>query len=187
MPSRRARPFASLAVLACLVPLLAACAGLVTSVKLPPKASPSGGAPARRTRPPSRRRQVMAAFTGYNVALRAATNSRSAAKVRLLMRPYINGATIANLVRFDRRLWSKDEIVYGHIGYHVLDVRLDGDHAFVHDCDDTSGSGLADARTGQVIPGSLGVKDQNIVTRLNLVHGRWLIGIQTIEDVPCKP
>jgi hypothetical protein len=187
MPSRRACPVARLTVLACIVPLLAACTGLATSVQLPPRVSPTRTASVSKARPPSVRRQVLAAFTGYNTALRAANNSRNAAKVRQLMRPYINGATITNLIRFDRKLWSKDEIFYGHIAYHTLTVRIDGDHAFVHDCDNTSGSGLENESTGQVIRGSVGVTDQNIVTRLNFIDGRWLVGLQTIEDAPCKP
>jgi hypothetical protein len=180
------RPIGPLATAACIVPLLAACADITTSVHLPPKTTPTEAPPSSGAHPLSSRQQVIAAYTGYNAALRAASNSRNAAKVRMLMRLYINSASITNLIRFDRSLWSKNELVYGHIAYHLLTLRIDGDHAFVHGCDDTSNSGLENASTGQVIPGSLGVKDQNIVTRLNLVHGRWLIDIQTIEDVPCK-
>lgn len=173
--------------LACVAVALSGCGEVATSVRLPPKTAPTHAAVATKPRRRSERQQVLAAFTGYNTALRKAGNSRSVAEVRSLMRPYLDSATIANLIRFDRSLWSKHEVFYGQVVYHVLSVQVDGDHAFVHDCDNTSGAGLEDDKTGQLIPGSLGVKDQNIVTRLNLVHGRWLIGLQTIEDVPCKP
>jgi hypothetical protein len=172
---------------ACPTIVLAGCGPTATSVRLPPKspATPAVSASTRHTL--SERQQVIAAFTGYNAALRLASNSRSAAAVRRLMSPYIDSATIANLIRFDRGLWSRNESSYGHVVYHILTVRIDGDHAFVHDCDNTSDSGLENIATGQPIPGSLGVRDLNIITRLNLVHGRWLIGLQTIEDVPCEP
>lgn len=187
MRSCCAPPITRLAVIASLMPLLAACAGAASSVQLPSKGASAHTTSVRNPRRPSTRDQVIAAFTGYNTALRAAGNSRSAARVRQLMRPYISSATITNLIRFDRSIWSKDEIFYGRVVYHILAVRVDGDHAFVHDCDNTSGSGLENASTGEVVRGSIGVSHQNIVTRLNLVDGRWLIGLQTIEDVPCKP
>lgn len=191
--SRRTR---LLAAGAWLVPALAVCAGVVlaacepttSSAQLPPKTAHTPAAQvSRQQHGKSRRQQVVSAFTGYNAALRRANNSRNPARVRQLMRPYLNSATITNLIRLDRSIWAKGEVFYGHVAYHVLTVQIDGDHAFVHDCDNTSGSGLENATTGQLIPGSLGVRDQNIITRLNLVHGRWLIGLQTIEDVPCKP
>jgi hypothetical protein len=37
------------------------------------------------------------------------------------------------------------------------------------------------------VPGTLGTAEDNLVTRLDLVRGHWVIGIQTIEDVPCTP
>jgi hypothetical protein len=57
----------------------------------------------------------------------------------------------------------------------------------VHDCDNTSQSGLEYASTGEIVPGSLGNTEDNLVTRLNLVRGHWMVWVQTIEDVPCAP
>ncbi len=165
---------------------LAGCGQVATTVPLPPKVTPTHAAVASKPRQLSERQQVLAAFTGYNDALRAAGNSRSPAEVRRLMRPYLPASTISNLIKFDQSIWAKGQLFYGQIVHHVLAVRIDGSHAFVHDCDNTSQAGLEDARTGQVVPGSLGIRDDNVITRLNLVSGRWLVGIQTIEDVPCK-
>ena len=47
-------------------------------------------------------------------------------------------------------------------------------------------AGVLTVGTGQVVPGTLGSPDENLVTRLNLVSGHWLIGIQTVEEVPCQ-
>ena len=76
---------------------------------------------------------------------------------------------------------------YGSVVQHIIGVRVQGTKAWVHDCDNTSDSGLANGRTGQVVPGSLGTADDNLVTRLNLVDGHWMVWVQTIEDLPCKP
>jgi hypothetical protein len=172
---------------ACATVVLAGCGPTAGRVQLPPRSPATPVVSASNRQAPSERQQVVSAFTGYNAALPEATNSRSAAEVKRLMSRYLDSATITNLIRFDRGLWSRNESSYGHVVYHILTVRIDGDHAFVHDCDNTSDSGLENAATGQPIAGSLGVRDLNIVTRLNLVGGRWLIGLQTIEDVPCKP
>ncbi len=170
----------------CAGPALAGCGEVTNTVSLPPKTTPTHAAVASKPRPLSERQDIVAAFTGYNEALRSAGNSRSPAEVRRLMRPYLPAGTISNLIKFDQSIWAKGELFYGRIVRHILAVHIDGNHAFVHDCDNTSGAGLEDARTGQVVPGSLGISDDNVITRLNLVRGRWLVGIQTIEDVPCK-
>ena len=67
----------------------------------------------------------------------------------------------------------------------MLSVRIDGRHAFVHDCDNTSAMGLEKAITGLPVAGSAGIPDDNIVTGLDLVHGRWLVEFQLVEDVSC--
>jgi hypothetical protein len=172
---------------ACATIVLGGCGATAGRVQLPPKSPATPAVSASNRQSPSERQQVVSAFTGYNAALDQANDSRSPAEVKRLMGRYLNSATITNLIRFDRGRWSKNESSYGHVVYHILTVQIDGDHAFVHDCDNTSDSGLENDATGQPVAGSLGVKDLNIVTRLNLVDGRWLIGLQTIEDVPCKP
>jgi hypothetical protein len=172
---------------ACAAIALAGCTEVTTTVRLPPKGSPTHPAVATKPRALSERQQVVAAFTGYNDALRTAGNSRSPAEVRRLMRPYLPASTISNLIKFDQSIWAKGELFYGHIARHIVAVRIAGRHAFVYDCDNTSEAGLEYARTGQVVPGALVIRDDNVITRLNLVSGRWLVGIQTIEDVPCKP
>jgi hypothetical protein len=172
---------------ACLAPLLAACAGAAAQVHLPAKAAATrSAAPAA---PPAQtpRQQVVAAFTGYTAAMAAAFDSRSPAQVRQLLRPYLDRATISNAIQAFSRAWGQNEISYGHAVQHIIGVKVRGGTAWVHDCDDTSKSGLAYAGTGQVVPGTLGSPDANLVTRLDLVGGHWHVGVQTVEDVPCTP
>ena len=84
-------------------------------------------------------------------------------------------------------IWAKGESFYGEDVLHVSSVSIAAGRAFVHDCDDTSAMGLMNVATGQIVPGSAGVPRDNVVTRLDLVAGHWLVQFQLIEDVPCTP
>jgi len=117
----------------------------------------------------------------------SAFNSRSPATVRQLLRPYLAASTVSNALRAFSQAWSHGEISYGHVVQHIIGIRIAGPAAWVHDCDNTSDAGLAYASTGQIVPGTLGTAEDNLVTRLDLVRGHWVIAIQTIEDVPCAP
>ena len=162
----------------------AACSSVVGQVRLPPKAAPA--TPAATVRPaPTPRQSVLAAFAGYTAALHAADLSVNAARARQLLRPYLAAARISGVVQTERAIWAKGERFYGQAVLHVLSVRIDGRHAFVHDCDNTSAMGLQSATTGLPVLGSAGIADDNVVSRLDLVHGRWLVEFQLIEDVSC--
>jgi hypothetical protein len=189
-PQRNGRVPAGLAalVIACLAPFLAACAGAAAQVNLPAKTQATAAAapapvPARLTP----RQQVVAAFTGYTTAMTAAFDSRSQAEVRRLLSPYLSAATIANAVRAFGQAWRQNEVSFGQPERHIIGIRIQGAAAWVHDCDNTSKSGLEYAGTGQIVPGSLGTADDNLLTRLDRVGGHWVIGVQTVEEVPCTP
>jgi hypothetical protein len=167
-----------------LAPLVAACGGAAAQVQLPVKAVAATSAPSAALAL-TPRQQVVVAFTGYTAAMTAAFDSRSPSQVRQLLGPYLDQATISNAVRAFSQAWGQHEVSYGHAAHHIIGVTIHGAAAWVHDCDDTSGSGLAYS-TGQVVPGTLGSPHENLVTRLNLVSGHWLVGVQTIEDVPCQ-
>ncbi len=162
----------------------AACSSVVGQVRLPPKAAEATPAATVR-RSPTPRQRVLVAVAGYTAALHAADLSGNAARARQLLRPYLAAARIPGVVQTERAIWAKDERFYGQDVLHVLSVRVDGRHAFVHDCDNTSAMGLESATTGLPVPGSAGIPHDNVVTRLGLVHGHWLVEFQLIEDVPC--
>jgi hypothetical protein len=177
----------SLALLGCcLIPVLAACAGAAAQVKLPPKPAKATAAVAASPASLPPRQQVVAALTGYVSALGQADKSKDPATARRLLGPYLAAGRIGGLVQAVSGIWAKGESFYGQDELHVLSVRISGRHAFVHDCDNTSGMGLEDA-AGQPLPGTAGVPAANLVTRLDLVGGRWLVEFQLIEDVPCAP
>jgi hypothetical protein len=171
----------------CAVSLLAGCAGAAAQVDLPAK--PAAGPAARLTAPApaTSRQQVVAALTAYTAALSRAEQSRNASDARRLLRPYLATNRIGGLVKAVSGIWASGEIFYGTDELHVLTVRIDGPRAFVHDCDDTAGLGLENAATGQSVPGSAGVADANLVTRLDQVAGHWVVESQLPEDLPCAP
>jgi len=177
----------ALVVTACLAPLLAACAGAAAQVRLPAKTEATAAAAPAAPQRLTPRQEVIAAFTGYTTAMAAAFDSRSPAEVRQLLSPYLNAATIANAVHAFSQAWQQNEVSFGQPEQHIIGVRIEGTAAWVHDCDNTSKSGLQYAGTGQIVPGSLGTVDDNLMTRLDLVDGHWVIGVQTVEEVPCTP
>jgi hypothetical protein len=174
-------------LVACLAPALAACSSAAARVQLPAKAAaPVSAAPG----PPSAltaRQRVIAALVGYAAALGQAEQSRSAAAARRLLRPYLAANRIGGLVRAISIIWASGDVFYGQDVLHVLTVRIEGRRALVHECDNTSGMGLENAVSGRAVPGSSGVAHDNLVTRLELTHGQWLVESQLPEDVPCVP
>lgn len=175
-----------LGVLAACVALLAGCTGAAAQVRLPAKVAATSSTTTSQ-RPLTPPQQVASAYAGYTAAMAAAFNSRSPAQVRQLLRPYLATATISNAIQAFSQAWNHNEISYGHVVQHVIGIRIAGRAAWVHDCDNTSDAGLAYGSTGQIVPGTLGSAEDNLMTRLDLVRGHWVIGIQTIEDVPCTP
>jgi hypothetical protein len=170
----------------CVVPTLAGCAGAAAHVQLPAKAAVRS-APVIVPTTLTPRQRVVTALGGYVTALGRADQSGSTTAARQLLRPYLEASRIAGLVQAMSAIWAKGESFHGEDVLHVSSVTIAAGRAFVHDCDDTSGMGLMDLATGQIVPGSAGVSRDNVVTRLDLVGGRWLVQFQLVEDVPCTP
>ena len=179
-----------MALAACLVPTLAACSGAAAQVQLPARTADAGAqrpTAVSQQQKAAPRQQVVGALTAYTGALSQADKSGSEADARRLLQPYLAPSRINGLVRAVDAIWTSGDRFYGQDVLHVLSVRINGSHAFVHDCDNTSGMGLQNATTGQTVPGSGGVAHANIVTSLKLVNGHWLVQFQLPEDVPCAP
>jgi hypothetical protein len=189
LPCRQPAPkWHALAILvSSLAPMLAGCSGAAAPVQLPPKPSTPKTVIFSKQPTTAPRQQVVAALTGYTAALGEADKSRSQTEARRLLRPYLAAGRIAGLVQAMSTIWAKGENFYGQDVLRIVSVSVDGQHAFVHDCDNTSAMGLENAATGRAVPGSAGIPRNNVVTRLNLVRGRWLVAFQLIEDVPCVP
>jgi len=172
-------------VAAAIAPALAACNGAPAPVALPPMSASGTPAVSTTLASPSAQQQVIAAFTGYNDALSQAEQSRSAVQARDMLRPYLVASRINATIQTMISIWASGEVFYGQDVVHILSVSVSGTTAFVHDCENTSSAGLENSKTGRVVPGSTGVPDLNLVTRLDLMGGHWLVQSQVIEDLPC--
>jgi hypothetical protein len=167
---------------------LAACAGAAAQVPLPIKSAVRPAATFASPAPaPVPRQQVLAALTGYAAALGQASKSVSTSVARKLLQPYLAASRIGGVVDAMSTIWARGETFYGVDVLHISSVTVDRRRAFVHDCDDTSSMGLVSSGTGQIVPGSSGVQHVNLITRLDLVRGHWLVKFQLIQDVPCAP
>jgi hypothetical protein len=172
---------------ACTLLVITACSTELAQVGLParPVAATPAASDAQISATP--RQQVLAALTGYTAALGQAEQSRSVAVARRLLRPYLAVSRIGGLVSAVSAIWARGNRFYGDDVLHIIGVHIDGHRAYVHDCDDTTGMGLEGAATGQALPGSAGVRDANLVTRLDQVAGHWVVESQVPESVPCAP
>ena len=118
---------------------------------------------------------VIAAYEGYWRATNDALDSRSAARAKAILADYIPSSAIPGLVRGLRMLWQRDEVSYGSPVLHITGVTLlSARSAAVHDCVDMSHAGLANRKTGRLV-GGLGQSHENLITKLVLEHGRWLV------------
>jgi hypothetical protein len=172
---------------AALPPLLVGCGGAAAPVQLPAKPPPAATRVATSATAVSARQQVIAALAGYTTALSEADKSRNAQEARRLLQPYLAATRIDGVIETMSSIWSEGKVFFGEDVLHVQGVTITGQSAFVHDCDDTSRMGLAYRATGQVVPGSTGISELNVVTNLALVGGRWLVQFQLVEDLPCTP
>lgn len=172
-------------VAAAIAPALAACNGTAAPVLLPPRSPSETPAVSRTPAALSAQQEVIAARTEYTVAIDEAEKSQSATEARELLRPYLAAGRIDGLVQTMTNIWTQGEVFSGQDVLHILRVTVTDTAAFVYDCDDTSGMGLKYAATGEVVPGSEGSPDMNLITRLDLVGGHWLVQFQVVVDQPC--
>jgi hypothetical protein len=131
------------------------------------------------------RQQVLAAYTGYWRAFATAMSSQNAARARTIMAPYEPASAITQTIRADQRVWAAHETGYGSAVPHILEVRLTGNRALVHDCLDLSRFGAQDTSTGRVVPESFGLPHLNFYVTVIRIGGRWLVTNMQPVEVPC--
>jgi hypothetical protein len=170
---------------AALMSALVGCNGTAAPVSLPLRSPPPTPVASSASAVLSAQQQVVAVRTDYTTAVGEAEKSRNATEARRFLGPYLAADRIADLVQTMSGIWAKGEVFYGQDVLHILRVTVTDTTAFVYDCDNTSSMGLKYAATGQVVPGSAGIPDMNLITRLDRVGGRWLVEFQVVVDEPC--
>jgi len=155
-------------------------------------AKPMRTASAQAGSPPSAaaltpRQQVIAAYKGFLAAVRQASDTRNPRRARTFLAPYLAPAAAAELIGAFEAAWQHGEIAYGAVIPHVLGVHIAGNRAVLHDCQDGSHAGLQNARTGRVVPGTLGKADFDADITFELVGRRWLYISFIPLDARCTP
>ena len=163
--------------------------GCATQPSVPlPRKSPDAAAPAALDNPGlTARQRVIAAYAGYWQAFAAAMSSQNAARARAILAPYDSPSAITQAVQADRRVWAAHETAYGGAVTHILDVRMTGNRALVHDCLDLSHFGAENLRTRRVVPESFGLPHLNFYVTVMRSGSRWLVTNMQPVEVPCAP
>ncbi len=170
---------------------LAACGAGIRPVSLPAKQSSSAAAaPAPRPAVPrSPRQTVIAAYLAFWPASSRAEKAGNAAAARTILAAYADPNYISYMITGMQAAWAKHEVSWGASVEHIQSVTLGvikGEQtALVKDCQDDSHDGLADAKTGDLLPGTVGSAQQELYASLSLINGRWLVEQVTFVGDTC--
>jgi hypothetical protein len=86
-----------------------------------------------------------------------------------------------------RQMRSRHEESWGDVVLHIYLVQVNAVTARVGDCQDASGAGLADDRTHQLLPGTLGHRNSNLLATLTLgADARWRLSDIENSETPCS-
>lgn len=153
--------------------LAGACGGHEPRVNLQGTASP--GAAVSPSSTPSAQQAAMAAYTGFLDAAKRAMLAPPG-QARSILGDYVTGAYLDWEVRQVMEHHDAHQVPWGNAVVHVTGVDLRPRAAKVHDCQDASNAGLADARTHELIPSTRGTANRNLIADMTLGgDGRWRV------------
>lgn len=170
---------------------LAACGASSPKISLPPKQSRAPAATAASAAAPTSVKQaVIDAYTAFWPASSQAEKTGNATKARPILAPFVASTYISYMISGMQSAWAKGEVSWGTSVEHIQSVMVatlnSGQQtAVVRDCQNDSNSGLANAKTGALVPGTLGSAEQELYTAMGLVNGQWLIEQVTFVGDTC--
>lgn len=179
-PGRRLPRFgiAALGVGLAVLTLAAGCGNGSKKATLPPTSGSTGGASPSTSASASLSadqaiRQIYTAFLAASDKAKTAP----AEQIRQILAQYVKaGPYLDFLVRDSLQVQEQGRIPWGTVFPHITKIDLTGTSATIHDCSDDSKSGLADKKTGKVVPGTVGgVYDTTVAKLEQGGDGRWLI------------
>jgi hypothetical protein len=166
--------------------LLSGCGG-PAPVPLPSHSTPVHAPTATSAPTASARTQVIAAYTAYFPASKAA-EAAAPSRAQAILAPYAAQPYLRNVLAQMAGYRARGETAWGYVVPHITSVTVDGATAEVHDCQDASHAALASASTGKVIPGTAGQARTSLIASLALgSDGRWRITSLAHLAVPCSP
>jgi hypothetical protein len=170
---------------------LAACGGRTPYVNLPSKQSSAPAGASRSVAPATSAKQaVIDAYLAFWRASSLAENTDSATRAQAILAPYVISTYIKFMISGMQSAWAKGQVTWGASVEHIQSATVatlnSGEQtAVVRDCQDDSHSGLANAQTGALVPGTLGSAEQELYTSMGLVNGHWLIEQVTFVGDTC--
>jgi hypothetical protein len=162
-------------------PLTAGCGGHRSTVTFPvttPPQGPTSRANASRSVTPSPQTARDAAIAAYAAFYEAADKAILAPpeQARSIMRDYVTGEYLDWEIRQLMIHQTQHEEPWGKPVLHVTHVDLTATTAKIHDCQDASNAGLANAKTHQLIPRTRGTANRNLIADMTLGgDGQWRV------------
>ena len=147
----------------------------VTLQSTTPPAGPDSGSalPSGAGSLATRHDAVIGAYTSFFPAVSHALQSPPE-RLRSILQDYAAGSYLDFEIRQVVDHQARHLEPWGKVVVHVTKTELDHDTARVHDCQDASNAGLADARTHQLARHSRGNSHRNLIAKLKLgSDGRW--------------
>lgn len=134
----------------------------VTFPSMTPQAPPPSGSSSAS---PTTRGAIEAAYLAFWGASERATQV-PADQVKPTLQKYSTGSYLDFQTRQIISARTNNQEPWGKVIRHIGLIGVTGEKATVHDCQDASGAGLADTRTGKLIPGTRGPKQRNLIAYL---------------------
>ncbi|GIH52331.1 hypothetical protein Mro03_75100 [Microbispora rosea subsp. rosea] len=148
--------------------------------------------PTRTITPPSPRRTattsedvVLAAYRDLYPAGQRAERAYPAER-KAILEQVATRPLLSRMLRGIAALRATHRVTWGQPEHHPFDVRIKGDHATLHDCQDARKGGQADDRTGKRL--TYGTSRIHLVATLAKgTDGAWRVSkVEQVKE-PCSP
>ncbi|RAY12965.1 hypothetical protein DPM19_23465 [Actinomadura craniellae] len=156
----------------CVILLSASCSDKGATVALPPQHTSTPALPSA-TPPKPDADAVRDAYQRFVALLDRADTLPAGNRTQQLSR-YMTNPQLSQVLDRIKALHAKKLTSYGASVVHIKDVKVEGDNATVHDCQNSWNSGLMNATTRKKV--NRGVKEENVEAFLiKGTDGRWRV------------
>jgi hypothetical protein len=145
--------------------LTVGCGHEANKVTFPSTTPQLSSSPGSGSVSPTTQDAVRAAYLAFWDASERATQAPSD-QVKSTLQKYSTGAYLDFQARQIVSSRANNQEPWGKVIRHIGQIGVTGGKATVHDCQDASGAGLADTRTGKLIAGTRGPKQRNLIAYL---------------------
>ncbi len=184
MRMERAARLVAGSLIAVLMVVATGCVSSVPQVQLPKKGTSypaigTAGSPWTHAQ-----RRVIKAYRATQLALVAASDSRSATQAQTLLARHVLAADIPVFIAGMTGNWQKGDVSSGKLDYQIVGVTFKHATALVETCWSPIAFAAKSAATGKLIH-PLPKKSRHSITLMGLVKGHWLQGKSVAAPGPC--